>query len=80
MQAAPGRPRSDADALATFLRRAGVTGHLPTDVEELSAAVHHLLNRHRILLVLDNVSAECQVRPFLPATRAASSWSPVGHR
>jgi DNA-binding SARP family transcriptional activator/tetratricopeptide (TPR) repeat protein len=68
MQAPPGRPRSRADAFATFLRRAGVTGHLPTDDEELSTAVHHLLNRHRLLLVLDNVSAESQVRPFLPAT------------
>lgn len=68
MQVSPGRPYSRADALATFLRRAGVTGPLPTDDEELSAAVHHLLNRHRLLLVLDNVTTEGQVRPFLPAT------------
>ncbi|MFI5933935.1 BTAD domain-containing putative transcriptional regulator [Actinoplanes sp. NPDC051494] len=68
MLAGPGRARTRADVFATFLRRAGVTGRLPADDEELSAAVHHLLNRNRMLLVLDNVTAESQVRPFLPAT------------
>ena len=72
MRSSCGGARSRTDAFVTFLRRAGVTGRLPTDDEELSAAVHHLLNRNRMLLVLDNVSAESQVRPFLPATAGSA--------
>ncbi|MBM2623741.1 winged helix-turn-helix domain-containing protein [Actinoplanes sp. LDG1-06] len=68
MRSPTGGPRSRSEAFAAFLRGTGVTGHLPTDDEELASAVRGLLERERILVVLDNVTSEGQVQPFLPAT------------
>ena len=63
----PGRPLSDAQALARLLRRAGATGPLPGSTEDLRDALHTLLAGRRLLLVLDHAHDEARLRLLLAA-------------
>jgi DNA-binding SARP family transcriptional activator/tetratricopeptide (TPR) repeat protein len=67
----PGRPLSQADALAGFLRALGVpSAEIPADTDERAARYRSLLAGRRILVVLDNAASVEQVRPLLPAEPA----------
>jgi tetratricopeptide (TPR) repeat protein len=59
--------------LEQFLRRLGLPAEeVPVDLEERSGVFRAMLSRRRVLIVLDNVLAESQVRPLLPG--AGSSF------
>ncbi|MEU1284211.1 BTAD domain-containing putative transcriptional regulator [Kitasatospora sp. NPDC005856] len=61
-------PLSPEEALAELLRGLGAEdGALPTDREELTAALRALLTGRRVLLVLENARDADQVLPLLPA-------------
>jgi tetratricopeptide (TPR) repeat protein len=65
----PDQPMSAGDALAGFLRALGLAGQeIPLEVDERAAAYRSLLNRRRVLVVLDNAATVEQVRPLLPGT------------
>ncbi|WP_170318912.1 AfsR/SARP family transcriptional regulator, partial [Allorhizocola rhizosphaerae] len=60
-------PVPAADALARFLRALGVAaGAIPKGVEERAELYRHLVTGRRILVVLDDVCNEEQMRPLLP--------------
>lgn len=60
-------PVPAARALAGFLRALGVpTDRIPEDVDERAALFRSVLNRRRMLVVLDNARSATQVRPLLP--------------
>src|SRR5205823_3018799 len=60
-------PTDPAEVLATMLRALGVSeSQLPSGIEERSALFRSLLHGRKVLLVLDNVADEAQVRPLLP--------------
>jgi DNA-binding SARP family transcriptional activator len=63
----PGRPLTDAQALARLLRRAGATGPLPGSTDDLRDALHTLLAGRRLLLVLDHAHDEARLRLLLAA-------------
>ena len=55
------------EVLEGFLRRLGVTAEdMPAMIEERSGLLRHLLAPRRVLILLDNVGTEAQVRPLLP--------------
>lgn len=57
------------EILARFLRALGVPrAKVPADLEEQSALFRSVLADRRVLVVLDNVANEAQVRPLLPAS------------
>lgn len=61
------QPADPADVLAGFLRGLGVPGPtIPVRLEERAALYRSLLAERPILLVLDDVADEAQVRPLLP--------------
>jgi len=65
----PDQPVRAADALAAFLRALGTPGQeVPLDLDERAAAYRSLLDRRRMLVVLDNASTVEQVRPLLPGS------------
>jgi DNA-binding SARP family transcriptional activator len=65
----PEQPVSPDAALARFLRSLGLPGEqMPADVEERSALYRSLLDRRRVLVLLDNAASADQVRPLLPGT------------
>lgn len=65
----PDEPVPAGEALARFLRALGVPGaELPDDVAERAARFRSLLDRERVLVVLDNAATADQVRPLLPGT------------
>ncbi|MBN6038841.1 BTAD domain-containing putative transcriptional regulator [Amycolatopsis sp. 195334CR] len=65
----PDQPMPATEALATLLRALGVRGAgIPADPEERAARFRTLLDRKRLLLVLDNAAGVEQVRPLLPGT------------
>ncbi|MFD9702555.1 BTAD domain-containing putative transcriptional regulator [Lentzea sp. NPDC059081] len=58
-----------AKLLARFLRALGVSGSaVPDDLEERAELYRSKLSGRRLLLVLDGVSDESQVRPLLPGS------------
>jgi tetratricopeptide (TPR) repeat protein len=65
----PEAPVSAADALAGFLRALGVPGpEIPVGLDERAAMYRTLLNRRRVLVLLDNACSAEQVRPLLPGS------------
>ena len=65
------KPAEPGEVLDMFLRRLGVPpddlpDDLPGDLEERSGLLRQLLASRRVLMVLDNVATEAQVRPLLP--------------
>ncbi|TQM80872.1 DNA-binding SARP family transcriptional activator [Saccharothrix saharensis] len=61
----PDGPVSAADVLAAFLRSSGLTA-IPDRLDERAALFRTLLDRRRMLIVLDNARSVDQVRPLLP--------------
>ncbi|MFE2023238.1 BTAD domain-containing putative transcriptional regulator [Streptomyces sp. NPDC059499] len=60
-------PVSPAQALERFLRALGVKGTaIPEDVEERAEMYRALLAQRRVLIILDNVAEESQIRLLLP--------------
>lgn len=65
----PDQPLSAGDALAGFLRALGLSGtEIPADVDERAAAYRSLLDKRRVLVVLDNALSAEHIRPLLPGT------------
>ncbi|MEO3754035.1 BTAD domain-containing putative transcriptional regulator [Streptomyces sp. B6B3] len=65
----PDQPVSPEDALAGFLRALGVDGAaVPPDPAERAARFRTLVDRRRVLIVLDNARTVEQVRPLLPGS------------
>ncbi|MDT0266959.1 BTAD domain-containing putative transcriptional regulator [Streptomyces sp. DSM 44915] len=65
----PDQPLAPADALAGFLRALGLAGPaIPTDLAERAARFRTLVDRRRMLVVLDNANSVAQVRPLLPGS------------
>ncbi len=65
----PDQPVSPEDALAGFLRALGVDGAaVPPDLAERAARFRTLVDRRRVLIVLDNARTVEQVRPLLPGS------------
>ena len=57
------------DVLVVFLRHLGIAAdELPASLEEQSGLFRQLLSSRRMLVILDNVATEAQVRPLLPGT------------
>ena len=60
-------PAEPGEILDMFLRRLGVdAADLPAGVDERSGMLRDMLASKRVLMVLDNVATESQVRPLLP--------------
>ncbi|HET9168210.1 MAG TPA: BTAD domain-containing putative transcriptional regulator, partial [Actinospica sp.] len=64
----PAAPARALEIIAAFLSALGVaTGQIPADEDQASALLRSVLDRRRILLLLDNAADADQVRPLLPA-------------
>jgi tetratricopeptide (TPR) repeat protein len=62
-------PAEPTEVLAMFLRGLGVSAQsMPPGLEERAAELRQRLAGKRVLVVLDNVSREAQVRPLLPGS------------
>jgi DNA-binding SARP family transcriptional activator/tetratricopeptide (TPR) repeat protein len=69
LRGADSHPLDPAEVLAQFLRKLGVPGEaVPLDVQERAALYRSLLADRRLLVLLDNVCDEDQVKPLLPGT------------
>ncbi|EST37344.1 hypothetical protein N566_13535, partial [Streptomycetaceae bacterium MP113-05] len=67
MRGAQPEPADPYEVAARFLRGLGVDGQLvPSDPDERAAALRTRLAGRRVLLVLDDVRDEAQLRPLLP--------------
>jgi tetratricopeptide (TPR) repeat protein len=65
----PEQPLEPTDVLGAFLRGLGVAGDsLPGHLAERAARFRTLLDRRRILVLLDNAASEEQVRHLLPSS------------
>ena len=65
----PGEPATAGEILEQFLRAVGMApGRIPGTLEEQTSAYRSLLDRQRMLIVLDNANSAEQVRPLLPAS------------
>jgi tetratricopeptide (TPR) repeat protein len=65
-------PADPAEVLGMFLRRLGVAAaEIPTGTEERSGLLRQLLASRRVLMLLDNATADAQVRPMLPGAGAS---------
>jgi tetratricopeptide (TPR) repeat protein len=61
------QPRAPDQVLGNFLRGLGVPrSDIPTDLAERTALFRDLLDRRKVLVLLDNAASEEQVRPLLP--------------
>ena len=64
-----GGPARPLEVLAGFLGAFGVAPeHVPAEEDQASALLRSLLDRRRVLVLLDNASDAAQVRPLLPAS------------
>ncbi|MET0236740.1 MAG: BTAD domain-containing putative transcriptional regulator [Kibdelosporangium sp.] len=64
-----GTPATPADVLGRFLRALGVPGAgIPDDLDERAEMYRTLLDSRRMLIVLDDVTAEHQIVPLLPGS------------
>lgn len=62
-------PASPLEALGRFLRAVGVPGEaVPEDLDERAELYRQVLATRRMLVVLDDVADESQLRPLLPGT------------
>ena len=62
-------PASPLEALGRFLRAVGVPGEaVPEDLDERAELYRQVLATRRMLVVLDDVADESQIRPLLPGT------------
>ncbi|WP_329433977.1 tetratricopeptide repeat protein [Streptomyces sp. NBC_01280] len=67
------QPLTPAAVLGRFLRALGVPGAaLPDDVDERAEMFRHLLADRRVLVVLDNVRSERQLRMLLPGSASCA--------
>ncbi|MDT0444265.1 AfsR/SARP family transcriptional regulator [Streptomyces johnsoniae] len=67
----PDQPVAPEDALGGFLRGLGLDGAaIPQDTAERAARFRTLVDRRRMLVVLDNARSVEQVRPLLPGSPA----------
>jgi DNA-binding SARP family transcriptional activator len=67
----PDEPVTAADALAGFLRALGLDGPMiPEDLGERAARFRSLVDRKRVLVLIDNARTVDQVRPLLPGSTA----------
>ena len=65
----PGGDNRTATLLVRFLRALGVSGTaIPEDIQERAEMYRSLLARKRLLVVLDDVTAESQVLPLMPGS------------
>ena len=65
----PDHPMSPEDALAAFLRALGVDGaSIPQDPTERAARFRTVVDRKKMLILLDNARSAVQVRPLLPGS------------
>jgi len=68
-----GEPAEPGDVLARFLTALGVPGHtVPSGLDERADLYRNVLSDRRVLVVLDDVSAEQQVVPLLPGSSTCS--------
>ena len=68
----PDQPLSAGYALAGFLHALGVPGQeIPPELDERASLYRSLLDRRRMLIVLDNAATVEQVRPLLPGSPSA---------
>src|SRR5581483_5705218 len=64
-----GEPLDPAEVLAQFLRALGQDARaIPASTSERAAMFREQASGRRLLVVLDNVNGEAQVRPLLPAS------------
>ena len=64
-----GNPARPLEVLAGFLRAFGVApDRVPADADQASALLRSLMDRKRVLVLLDNAADAEQVRPLLPAS------------
>lgn len=64
----PDRPASPESVLDSYLTAFGVPATaLPRELDAKAALYRSLLDRRRVLVVLDNAASAAQVRPLLPA-------------
>jgi tetratricopeptide (TPR) repeat protein len=69
----PERPVEPDEALDQFLRALGVgAADIPPETAARSALLRSMLAGRRVLLLLDNVFGEDQVRPLLPGTASCA--------
>lgn len=62
-------PADPREILAVFLQHLGIPASgVPADLEQQSGMFRQLLSSRRMLVLLDNVANEDQVRPLLPGT------------
>ncbi len=72
--AGPQPPAEPESVLGAFLRALGVPDSaIPDGVEERAALFRSVLDRHRVLIVLDNARDAAQVRPLLPAAQGCAT-------
>jgi DNA-binding SARP family transcriptional activator/predicted ATPase len=81
LRAGTGQPLGPAQVLERFLRALGVPGpQVPEDLDERAETYRDLLADRKVLVVLDDVAGESQVRPLLPGTPAAAVLITSRHR
>ena len=69
-----GGPARPLEVLAGFLGAFGVApAQVPADEDQASALLRSLLDRRRVLLLLDNAADAEQVRPLLPASAGCAT-------
>ena len=69
-----GDPARPLEVLAGFLGAFGVAPeHVPADEDQASALLRSLLDRRRVLVLLDNAADAVQVRPLLPASAGCAA-------
>lgn len=69
LRGAEDKPLDPGEVLAAFLRALGVDGTvIPEDIEERAALYRSRLADRKVLVLLDDVASDAQVRPLLPGS------------
>ncbi|HEY0697992.1 MAG TPA: BTAD domain-containing putative transcriptional regulator, partial [Micromonospora sp.] len=67
------RPETAGAVLGRFLRALGVPGEsIPDAIDERAEMYRHLVDRRRMLVVLDDAANEAQLRPLLPGSSSCA--------